>query len=417
MGRVLTTTARALTYRPDERLNLFRALGSTEQSATFLELTPHLQQTILKQLHTDEIVNLLDNMDMLQVEHVLARITNVKYRQRIIQKLKLEIREKIDRFLRFNPQATISLVNFNYLFLPSLTTIGEAANTIDEHYEETGKYPEILLQEKGQLLGEVPFATMVRERNSAPLKKYVQPIATISYQAEIEEIREVIESTKSKKIVMLDLDGSVLGVIYADSVRPLFAKLPAESLYDFAGVSDTEGVGDGMWSKVRHRYKWLIINLGTGFLAASVVSLFESSLNQLVILAVYMPIIAGMGGNAATQTLAVMVRGIAVGDVSLKTSAKPIMNEVGAGLINGLINGALVAVIAVLWNQNPLLGVVLGVAMVCNLVIAGFFGAFIPLLMKAVGKDPATSATIFITTATDVFGFFIFLGLATIILL
>lgn len=216
---------------------------------------------------------------------------------------------------------------------------------------------------------------------------------------------------------MLDHDTSVLGIIYADTVKPLFDKLPAESLYDFAGVSDSEGVRDSMWSKVSHRYQWLIINLATGFLAASVVSLFENTLSQLVLLAIYMPIIAGMGGNAATQTLAVMVRGIAVGEVDLKSSVKPILNEVGAGLINGLINGVLVAIVATLWNHSPLLGLVLGVAMVCNLVIAGFFGAFIPLLMKAFGKDPATSATILITTATDVFGFFIFLGLATIILL
>lgn len=416
MNRVLSSSARALTYRPDDRLGLFRKLSSTERSAAFLELSSHLQQVMLQGLRADEIVDMLDNMDMLQVEHVLARIPNAKYRKRIIEKLKEEIREKVDHFLRFHPQATLSLVNFNYLFIPSGLTIGEAANIIDEHYEETGKYPEILLQERGQLLGEVPFANLVRERNSLPLKKFVQPITTISYQAGVTEIIDLLTATKTKKVVMLDLDGSVLGIIYADSVRPLFEKLPAESLYDFAGVRESEGVQDGMWSKVKHRYRWLIINLGTGFLAAAVVSMFEETLNAYVLLAAYMPIIAGMGGNAATQTLAVMVRGIAVGDVTLKNSARPIMNEVGAGFVNGLINGVLVALIAFFWNQNPLLGLVLGVAMVSNLIIAGFFGAFIPLLMKSLGKDPATSATIFITTATDVFGFFIFLGLASLVL-
>ena len=417
MNRVLSEHARSLTYKPEERLDIFRSLSSLEQSDSFLELSTHIQQVLLKQLHLTEIVEMLDNMDMMQVEHVLSRITNVKYRRKIVQRLKSEIREKVDYFLRFHPQATLSLINFNYLFLPSHVTIGEAANIIDEHYEETGKYPEILIQEKGHLLGEVPFAALVRERNSTQLKKFVQPIPTISYQADISEVAHIISSTKSKKIVMLDHDTSVLGIIYADTVKPLFDKLPAESLYDFAGVSDSEGVRDSMWSKVRHRYQWLIINLATGFLAASVVSLFENTLSQLVLLAIYMPIIAGMGGNAATQTLAVMVRGIAIGEVDLKSSVKPILNEVGAGLINGLINGVLVAIVATLWNHSPLLGLVLGVAMVCNLVIAGFFGAFIPLLMKAFGKDPATSATILITTATDVFGFFIFLGLATIILL
>jgi magnesium transporter len=417
MNRALSEHARSLTYRPEERMAIFRSLSTLEQSVAFLELSPHIQQVILKQLHLHEIVDMLDGMDMMQVEHVLSRITNVKYRRRIVKQLKAEVREKVDYFLRFHPQATLSLINFNYLYLPSQLSIGEAANIIDEHYEETGKYPEILVHERGRLLGEVPFAALVRERNSTPLKKFVQPLSTMSYRAGVSEIVSIITSTKSKKIVMLDHDESVLGIIYADSVKPLFSQLPAESLYDYAGVSESEGALDGMWSKVHHRYWWLIINLGTAFLAASVVSLFENALSQLVVLAVYMPIVAGMGGNAATQTLAVMVRGIAVGEVRLKNSLKPIINEVGAGLVNGVINGAIVAVVAVFWNKSPLLGLVLAIAMVSNLIIAGFFGAVIPLLMKALGKDPATSATIIITTATDVFGFFVFLGLATLILL
>jgi magnesium transporter len=410
-------TARSLTYRPDERMILFRGLSVPKQSAAFLELSSHLQQVILRELNLQEIVDLLDNMDMLQVERVLSRIPNARFRRKVIEKLKTEIREKVDHFLRFHPQATLSLINFNYLYLPSTLTIGEAANIIDEHYEETGKYPEILVQEKGQLLGEAPFAVLVRERNSLTLKRFVLPVKTISYQADVSQIVDTLTSNKSKKVVVLDKDDSVLGIIYAESVKPLFEKLPAESLYDFAGVMESEGVQDTVWSKVKHRYKWLIINLGTGFMAAAVVSFYENTLSQLVLLAVYMPIIAGMGGNAATQTLAVMVRGIAVGDVKLRNSFKPIMTEVGAGLVNGIINGVLVAIIATFWNQSPMLGLVLGIAMVCNLVIAGFFGAFVPILMKTLGKDPATSATIFITTATDVFGFFIFLGLATLILL
>lgn len=417
MNRTLSNEARSLTYRPEERIVIFRKLSIPEQSSTFLELSAHMQQIIISQLRVQEIVDMLDNMDMWQVEHVLARVPNVKYRQQIVRQLKAEVRDKIDYFLRFHPQATLSLINFNYLFLAHTLTIGEAANIIDGHYEETGKYPELLVHEKGRLIGEVAFATMVRERNSNSLGKYVQPLATVTYKSDIPEIIELILSTNSKKIVVLDHDESVLGLIYSDSVKPLFDNLTSESLYDFAGVKASERASDGVWKKVNSRYKWLIINLGTGFLAASVVSLFENTLNEIVLLAIYMPIVAGMGGNAATQTLAVMVRGISVGEVSLKNGMKPILNEVGAGFVNGVINGLLVAVVAVWWNESPGLGFVIGVAMVCNLVIAGFFGAFIPLFMKAIGKDPATSATIFITTATDVFGFFVFLGLATIVLL
>jgi len=228
---------------------------------------------------------------------------------------------------------------------------------------------------------------------------------------------DLLNKSKHSKLAVLDRDGSIIGIIYPDDALALFDGEPAASLYDFAGVDDVERSFDSISAKVRHRYKWLIINLGTAFLAATVVGLFEETLTQFVILAMYMPIVAGMGGNAATQTLAVVVRGIAVGEISLKNSLPAIYKEVGAGFINGVINGVIVALVATFWNGNPMLGLVLGIAMIINLVIAGFFGALIPLVMKSLGKDPATSATIFITTATDVFGFFAFLGLATMVLM
>ena len=141
--------------------------------------------------------------------------------------------------------------------------------------------------------------------------------------------------------------------------------------------------------------------------------LFQETISAFVLLAVYMPVIAGMGGNTGTQTLAVMVRGIALKEIELKTGTKVILKEAGTGLVNGVINGIIVSIIAIIFNQNYLLGLVAGVAMIINMMIAGFFGSTIPLIMKRLGKDPATSAAIFITTATDLFGFFVFLGLAT----
>jgi magnesium transporter len=171
---------------------------------------------------------------------------------------------------------------------------------------------------------------------------------------------------------------------------------------------------------VQSRYKWLILNLGTAFLAAAVVGLFESTITAVAILAAYMPVVAGMGGNAGTQAMAVTVRGISLGQVSLETGKRVVANEALAGALNGAVTGVLVAVIATAFSfgtYGVFLGGVIGVSMVANLIIAGFFGALTPLLLDKVGYDPATSATIFITTATDVLGFFVFLGLAQVVLL
>jgi len=407
----------ALTYQADERIKLLRELSVPERAVAFEKLSAYIQQSILKQLRIHEIVDLLDHLDMQQAERVIARIQNQKLRDKVVQRLKGEIKDKIEYFLRFHPNASLSLINFNYLFLDGALTIKEAAHIISEHYEETTRYPEVLVHEKGKLLGEVPLSSIVRERNTSLLKKHVQPVQTITYQAEVNEIIEQLVTTNSKKLIVLDHDTSVLGIIYADAARTLFGNLPAETLYDFAGVDNSERPFDSVARKINNRYRWLILNLATCFLAGSVVLAFQETLNTLTILSVYMPIIVGMGGNAATQTFAIMVRGITLGTISLQNATPAIVRELWAGLINGIIIGSIVALVSALWNGEPMLGLVVGLALILAHIVAGFAGAFVPLLMKHLGNDPAATSTIFITTVTDTLGLIFLLGLSTIILL
>lgn len=416
MNHAMSLTARSLTYRPDERLMFFRALSVAEQSAVFPELSAHIQQNLIKHLRDDEVIAMLDNMDMRQVEQLVTRITDPRRRRKVVNRLKGEIREKVDYFLRFHPDASLAHINFNYLFLASTHTIGEVANIIDEFYEETGRYPEILVHERGHLIGEVPFASMVRERNTAVLKKYVVPLPTITYQASVPEIIETIASTNSKKIVVLDSDESVLGIIYAESVKPLFGRMPIESLYDFTGVDDAERPFDPARKKVARRYRWLILNLATCFLAGSVILTFQDTLDKLTILSVYIPIIAGMGGNAASQSFAIMLRGITLGTVSFQNVAPAIVREIMAGFANGIIIGTIVAFISAVWNGHPMLGLTVGLALVGAHTIAALAGSLIPVIMKHLGRDPAATSSIFITTVTDVGGLLLLLGLATLIL-
>lgn len=311
----------------------------------------------------------------------------------------------------------MSLINFNYLFLSCALTIGEAADIIDEHYDETGKYPELLVHEDGVLIGEVLFSALVRQRNASPIKKFVRPVTTIPYHSDIPTITETLVGANTKKVIVLDRDKSVLGIIYADTVRPLFGGLPAESLYDFAGVDTSEKPFDPISHKVKSRYRWLILNLVTCFLAGSVVLTFQGTLDTFTILSVYIPIIAGMGGNAATQSFAITIRGLTLGTVSLQNSMPVLIREAGAGALNGLIIGSIVAVISTIWNGSPLLGIVVGMALVCAHIVAAIAGTMVPLVMKNIGKDPASTSSIFITTATDVLGLLFLLGFATLFLL
>jgi magnesium transporter len=415
MSRVQGETAKSLTYNTRERLTLFRKLSSLERSAAFAELSAHVKQTILHQLNKEEIVELVDNMDMQYAERVLSLIDDNKLRQDIVRRLKREVRDKVDYFLRFHPQANLSLLNFNYVFIPYTFTIGAAATIIDEHYRETGKYPELLIHDKGTLLGEVPFSSLVRERNSLTLKKFIQPIGTISYHADVPAIVETLTLSGSKKVAVLDIDDSVLGIIYSDSVKPLFGKLAATSLYEFTGVDESERPFDSIQKKVRSRHRWLILNLGTCFIAGSVILIFQDTLDKYTILTVYIPIIVGMGGNVAAQAFAIMVRGITLGTINLSNAGPALRREVSAGLLNGLIIGSIVALISAVWNKEPLLGLSVGLAMVLAHGVAALAGSAVPLIMKRLGKDPASTSSIFITTVTDVVGLTLLLGIATLI--
>ncbi len=417
MEKNLDSEIRKISSHPKDRLARLRALSLAEQSVVLQSLSPYVQEELLRNLKINEIVDILDHLDLQQARRIVTRIHTAKRREAVVKRLKGEIKEKLEYFLRFHPMATLSLVNFNYLFLSSDLTVGEAAHVIEEHYLETGRYPELLVHEKGRLAGEVAFATLVKERNSSQLRKYIQPIPTITYQANIDEVVQVVTTAQSKKIVILDQDESVLGIVYADAAKTLLGELPAESLYEFTGVDTSERPFDSFQKKVANRYRWLILNLVTTFVAGSVILMFQDTLDRITILSIYIPVVAGMAGNAASQAFAVTLRGITLGAVKLSSALPVIKNEAIAGLINGLIIGTAVAIISSVWNGSPLLGLSVGLALVCNHILAPVAGATLPLVLKYFGKDPAATSSIFITTVTDVMSLMFLFGFATIILL
>jgi len=399
---------------PKRRISIFREIPINDQGFILLSLPKKLQREIMNKLSDRELVELLDYLDPDEATDLLRNIG--KRSKKILKKLGREIREKVEFLLKFDPRTAAGLMSLDYVEVEKNITFEQISKIIQKHEKRTGKFPTILVVQDGFLVGELPAHTLAIGKRNEKIGKYVKKVPSIEYDKNEREIVAVFKKHPHNKIVVLDKDNSILGIIYSDDILKLIEKQSANNLRQFAGVSEEEDVLDPALTKVKNRYKWLMINLVTAFLAASVVSLFQGTISKYVLLAVYMPIVAGMGGNAGTQTLAVVVRGLALKEIELKTGKRVITNEIIAGGINGIINGTLVAAIAILWNKTPILGLIIGLAMMINLIIAGFFGAIIPLIMKKLRKDPASSATIFITAATDVFGFLSFLGLATIML-
>ncbi|RMD67071.1 magnesium transporter [Candidatus Pacearchaeota archaeon] len=399
----------------ERRLEVFRNLDVNKQGFTLLAMPRRIQKEILQQLRNEEIVRIVDYLDPDEATDLLQVLPASK-RNAVLKDLAKEIRAKIEFLLKFDPRTAAGLMSLDYIEVEQDARFEELAKTIKKHEKRTGKFPTILIVKDGFLVGELPAHVLAIAKKNEKIGKYARKVPAIEYDKDEKEVIATFRKHAHDKIVVLDKDKSILGLIYSDDILRLIERRSANTLREFAGVSEEEDVFDPPIVKVKHRYKWLIINLATAFLAASVVALFQKTISAFVLLAVYMPIVAGMGGNAGTQTLAVVVRALALREIELKTARKVIFNEMLAGAINGIIIGTLVALVAAFWNSNPLLGLVVGIAMIINLVIAGLFGAIVPLVMKKLGKDPASSATVFITTATDVCGFFSFLGLASLFL-
>lgn len=413
----LEAALHSITYRTDSRMDEFRELDLSSRSVVFSALSPRVQDDILSALSFNEALELLDHLDPLRVHQILTKMKDKKRRDRFLSRLKNDRFEKTDYFLGFHPGASISLFHLNYVYLEETTTIGDTAEVIENHLKTTGKVPSILVSKAGKLSGEVSLGVLVREPNRNKLKNYIKDVSSVVYNEDRDKVLSFLTTTPHEKIVVTDTDGSVLGIIYSDDVIDLLEEQPASTLYSFAGVEASERPFDGVLDKIKGRYRWLIVNLATCFLAGGVVSLFDDTIDKFVTLAIFMPMIAGMGGNTSTQTLAVMIRGIAVGEITLKNSYPAIVREMTAAFFNGTYTAIIMVPIALFFGLDLSISLIAGAAIVFNMVIGGFFGSFTPLLLRYFGKDPATSAGIFISTATDVLGLMFFLGLATILLL
>lgn len=405
----------ALIFHKSERATQFMEMPLDERIDLLRRCTAAGKKDIAVHIPDIDLVRLLEAVDPDEATDILQMLSGHR-RDRVLVLLGDGVKSSLETLLEFDPETAAGLMTLDYIQVDVKDNVSSVAKRFKEHEKRTGRPPVILVLKEGRLSGFLPGHELAFAARHELIGKYVKRMPSIKHTATHDEVIELFRSHPHAKVAVYNEDKNVLGIIYSDDVLKLIEDQPASSLYDFAGVSAEEAVGDSAHKKVKFRYKWLIINLGTAFLASFVVSQFESTISQYVLLAVYMPIVAGMGGNSATQTLAVMVRGISLKQISLGTAWKTLKSEVGAGALNGVINGILVALVVILKDHDWKIALILALAMIINLLVAAVFGTMVPLIMSKLHKDPAASATIFITTATDVLGFLAFLGLATVIL-
>jgi magnesium transporter len=268
-----------------------------------------------------------------------------------------------------------------------------------------------------RLVGVLSLRQLLLQTPDALLKEIMTtPVIQVSTETNQEEIARLVSKYNLLAIPVVDTDKVLVGVVTVDDVFEILEYEAAEDMYRLVGLSGSDRISTPAHRSARMRIPWLVLNLATAFLAAAVVSLFEDTIQQLAVLAVFMPVVAGMGGNAASQTLTVMVRGIALGELQWSNTGKVVVKELLVGVVNGLSIGAIVGLVTFFWKGNALLGVVLAVAMLGNLLVAAAVGTSVPIVLRWLKVDPALASSVFVTTGTDVCGFFFFLGLGQMLL-
>ncbi len=400
----------------DDPIKEFKVIPKQRAAHVFLDLNSELQGKLEENLSVKEILNLFKYLDPDEVTDFMQKLSEDKH-SLVAKKLDENIKEKVEYLLNFDPHSAAGLMSLDYIIVYKHSKVETLYNKLKKSFARGKKTPTVLVRDKeNHLIGYIPFKNFVLHRPHS-LEHCIEEIPFVYYDEHYDDVIKKFRTYDHKNLVVVDYENHILGIIETQDILRLIEESKTEDVYGLAGVNREEDILDSALSKFKSRYSWLLLNLITAFLAAGIVSLFEDTLSKLVLLAVYMPIIAGMGGNAATQTLAVVVRGISTHSIDAKAKLKVLMNEVLAGTLNGFVNGVIVALIAYFWNDMPMLGLVVGISMIINLFIAGFFGTILPFILDKFKIDPAVAATVFVTTATDVVGFFVFLGLAELLLI
>jgi magnesium transporter len=324
---------------------------------------------------------------------------------------------EVEELLEYPEYTAGRIMNPNVFALSEELTVGEAITELQGARDVEMVFYLYTVDERNHLVGVTSLRRLLLVAPETPLKRIATgDLLSVRVDTDQEEVARQVASYNLLAIPVVDLENKLVGVITVDDVIDVIKDEATEDIYRLAGVSTDDSVFSPPLSSLRKRLPWLYVNLVTAFGSAAVVKIFEGTISQVTALAVFMPIVAGLGGNAGTQTLTVIVRGIALGELNPANSRRALLKEVVVGLGNGLGLGTVAAVGAWAVQGNPWLGLILGVAMIMNMFVAATAGTLVPLGLRALKVDPALASSAFITPLTDMFGFFAFLGLATVLL-
>lgn len=414
-------------YHPSEIAILFETLSQESRERIISILPADLAsevisemdtefhpERLLENLHPERRSEILEGLDYDDATDIISQLPEAQQHEILLELDEVDA-SNIRSLLRYEEDTAGGLMNTQVIKINENLQKKDAIEEIIRQSEEMEEFYTInVIDKHNTLKGIVSLKDIVKARNNVYISELIKSdFVFVKADTDQEEVARLISQYNLTSIPVVDDSMHLLGRITFDDVIDVMEEENTEDILKISGVSEDEELAGNWKEAVKSRLPWLILNLGTAFLAASIIRFFDSTIAHFGVLASYMVIIAGMGGNAATQALAVTVRRISLNDLTDSQAYRTVLKEFTVGLINGAAIGCIVFLFALFYDDNPMLGLVIFIAMTGNLVIAGISGSTIPLILKRIGIDPAIASSIIITTFTDVFGFLLLLGLAS----
>lgn len=382
-----------------------------------MELESHPER-LFENLNEQLVNDIIEELDIDDATDIIAQLSDEK-REKILKGISIEDATSIRKLLSYPADSAGGIMNSEMIRLHYSLTKKEAIEEIIRQSEEMEEFYTIyVVDNSNRLLGSVSLKNIIKAKQNSVLENLMETnLITVSPETDQEEVASLLSQYNLTGIPVIDKNEILIGRVTFDDIIDVMQEETTEDILKIAGVSDTEELTGNWKEAVKSRLPWLIVNLGTAFLAGFVVLSFSSTIKSLTILAAFMPIVAGLGGNAGTQALAVTIRRISLSSLPDATFFNTVLKEFLVGLFNGVVVGIIACVVAIITHQTLLFGLVVFMAMTGNLIIAGIAGASVPIILVKLGFDPAVASSIFITTFTDTLGFTLLLGIGSWLLL
>ncbi|MHB1216548.1 MAG: magnesium transporter [Thiobacillus sp.] len=402
----------------DERRLVWNLVDAEHNGEILLEVSDSVRETLIENMDKAELLAAAESLDTDEIADIAPDLPRDVI-QELLTSLDTQKRAHLQSALAYPEDTVGALMDFEMVTIRSDVTLEVALRYLRRLGELPDQLDKLFVVDRGDaIIGVLPLKRLLTTDPEASVAAVmVEDFVKFHPEDEADEASQAFERYDLVMAPVVDAQGRLIGRLTVDAVVDYIRESTGADMLSMAGLKEEEDLFSSVWRSAKNRWMWLAVNLVTAFLASRVIGAFEGSIEKLATLAALMPIIAGIGGNSGNQTIALIVRGLALGQITQANARRLIVKELGVALFNGLVWGSVVGIVTWLLYDSPALGGVMALSMLLNLLVASLAGIFVPMLLERMNRDPAIGSSVMLTFITDSMGFFIFLGLATVLLL